>query len=438
MAVRDIVIFAIVFGALPFAFWRPYIGVLLWTWLAYMNPHRLSWGLAYDFPFSQIVAIVTLIGITVTRSWRPIPSYSVVVIWATFFMWTIMTTLTAVNAKGAAEEWGRWWKINLLSFVMISVMQSRRKIELMALVIAVSLGFYGVKGGIFGIATGGRFMVLGPPGSFIEGNTVIGLALIMVLPLIGFLWLEAKNRWAKLAAAGSMILTAVAIIATSSRGALLGLVAMTVFLAIKSRRLIQLGIVSIVFGAVTLSVMPQAWFDRMGTIIDYEQDGSAMGRINAWWFAFNLAVDKPILAGGFNTFIPRLFRQYAPEPDDFHDAHSIYFEVLAEQGFIGLALFLALGITAYRTGSWIIRRCGDRQDLDWARNLAGMLQTSIVGYAVCGAFLGHAYFDFYYNLIVLLILTRYVVERELYSPTPVADSANAAPDRGGSAGGAGQ
>jgi len=72
--------------------------------------------------------------------------------------------------------------------------------------------------------------------------------------------------------------------------------------------------------------MPDAWMQRMGTIKTYEQDGSAMGRINAWHFAFNLALDRPIVGGGFETFQPDLFLKYAPEPENYHDSHSIYFE----------------------------------------------------------------------------------------------------------------
>ena len=51
MSLRDLFVFAAVFGTLPFVLRKPYIGIYLWSWLGYMNPHRLAWGLAYDFPF---------------------------------------------------------------------------------------------------------------------------------------------------------------------------------------------------------------------------------------------------------------------------------------------------------------------------------------------------------------------------------------------------
>lgn len=420
---RDMLVFAMVFAPLPFVLRWPYLGVLLWSWLAYMNPHRLTWGAAFDFPFSQVVAIVTIIGLVVSRAWKTIPLYGATVVWIVFFLWTVLTMLFALNPTGAELEWGRWWKINLFTLVTLILMQSRERIQLLTLVIMLSLGFYGLKGGIFGIMTGGKFMVLGPPGSFIEGNTTIGLALIMALPLMGYFWLEAKRFWLKWSLVGGMALTAFATVVTSSRGALLGLIGMSVFLVVKSGKMVRLSIAAGIVAAATLSVMPDEWFQKMDTIGSYEEDSSAMGRINAWWFAFNLAVDRPVIGGGFNTFTRDLFRTYAPDPNDFHDAHSIYFEVMAEQGLVGFFIFLALGLTAYRCGSWVIRNAKFEPDLRWAANLAAMLQTSIVGYAICGAFLGHAYFDLYYHLIALLILTRQQVEVALSRLHPAVSQA---------------
>jgi probable O-glycosylation ligase (exosortase A-associated) len=164
---------------------------------------------------------------------------------------------------------------------------------------------------------------------------------------------------------------------------------------------------------IVLSLMPGTWWDRMGTIQNYEQDASAMGRINAWTYAVNLALDRPLVGGGFQAFNRQLFYKYAPVPEDFHDAHSIYFEVLAEQGFVGFFLFLGLGARAFFTAGGIVRRTRDRPELRWANDLGSMLQVSLVGYAVGGTFLGMAYFDLFYHLCALVVLTHVVVKTEL-------------------------
>ena len=155
-----------------------------------------------------------------------------------------------------------------------------------------------------------------------------------------------------------------------------------------------------------LSVMPAEYYERMNTIKTYEQDQSAMGRINAWWFAFNLALARPLVGGGFETFQPSLFALYAPNPQDYHDVHSIYFEVLGEHGFVGLFLFLSLMWMTWRMAGRVRRAAGLDAGRKWLVDLMAMIQVSLVGYAVGGAFLGLAYFDLYYHLVALVVIAN--------------------------------
>jgi probable O-glycosylation ligase (exosortase A-associated) len=136
--------------------------------------------------------------------------------------------------------------------------------------------------------------------------------------------------------------------------------------------------------------------------------------------AYNSALDRPF-GGGFEMFKPATYLMYLPEAGGRRtDAHSIYFETLGEHGFIGLGLFLALGIFAWRTCSGIIRQTRDLPDMVWMRNLAAMLQVSLVGYAVSGAFLGLSYFDYYYALLAIIVGMRLILDR--HSPQPDAAS----------------
>ena len=86
---------------------------------------------------------------------------------------------------------------------------------------------------------------------------------------------------------------------------------------------------------------------------------------------------------------------------------------MGEHGFIGLALFLLLLWLAFRNGTWIKKNAASREDLRWAADLGAMVQVSLVGYAVGGAFLGMAYFDLYYHLAAISLLTRLQVEKAL-------------------------
>jgi hypothetical protein len=97
---------------------------------------------------------------------------------------------------------------------------------------------------------------------------------------------------------------------------------------------------------------------------------------------------------------------YAPNPDDVHDAHSIYFEVLAEHGLIGLVLYLLIGISSWMLGSKTLKLVKNIQALKWLEDLVKMLQVSMVGYASAGAFLGLAMFDLYYGIVALVVISH--------------------------------
>jgi putative inorganic carbon (HCO3(-)) transporter len=428
---RDIVLTAIIAGLLPVIFRRPEVGVLTWTWLGMMNPHRLTWSFAYSLPFAMLVGVATLASLFMWKEPKRIPVTPTTVLLILFILWMTVTTLFAMEPAAAWPEWKRMIKVQLMVFVTMMVMQSRERLHWLVWVMVLSIGFYGLKGGIFTVRTGGESMVLGPEGGFMDMNTTTGLAFVMTLPLMRYLQLNSENKWVRRGLVVLMLTTAVAILGTQSRGALLAAIAMGGFLWLKSRYKMVTTVVMVVAIPVMLSMMPQIWWDRMATMQNYEQDGSAMGRINAWHFAYNIAKERPITGGGYNVFTRPLFQKYAPVPLDFHDAHSIYFEVLGEHGFVGLVLFLILLWLAWRTGSWIIKQAKTRKDLTWARDLASMTQVSIVGYAVGGAFLGLAYFDFYYNLISLLVLAQVIVKKQLEQKTGPVDTPIAFPSLGG-------
>src|SRR6266567_8911221 len=405
---RDIVLTAFIFATLPFILWRPHIGILVWTWIGFMNPHRLTWSFAYDMPFAMIVALVTLVGLLSSREPKKIPWTRETILLLIFLGWALLTTFYAMYPSRAWPHLNQFWKILLMVYVTMILIQSRERINQLVWVIALSIGFYGVKGGIFTIVHGGVYHVRGPEGSFIGGDNEMGLALIMTIPLLRYLQLTTEKIWVRAGLTGAMLLCAIATVGSQSRGALVGLVCMGTFLWLKSRNKIFTGLMGGIAIALVLLVMPQQWYDRMATIQNYDSDQSAMGRINAWKMAFNMAKDRP-LGGGFDSFHEYSFALYAPDPDNVHDSHSIYFEVLGEHGFVGLGLFLMLGLMTWRTASWVTGRAHRDREKRWAAALAAMIQVSLVGYARSGAFLGLAYFDYYYTLIALVVLCKTVL-----------------------------
>ena len=417
MPLRDLLVTAIVIGSLPVILYRPVIGVLVWSWIGYMNPHRLTWGFAYDLPLAQVIALATLAGIAFTAGRnRAIPRDGLVYILIAFNLWMVVTTLFAIYPDEAWIKLEKVLKIQVMTFITLMLVKEWRYLHALVWVIVISLGFYGVKGGIFTLLSGGQYSVLGPPGTFFEGNTTVALALLMTLPLMRYLRLESRNRWVRLGLLASMGLTAIAILGTYSRGALLGAIAMGMYWVWKTPHRGRFVVGGLFVAMVAIPLFPQQWYERMETVQNYEEDQSAMGRIHAWRFTLALVAAKPITGGGFepytretyDLFAPEVSRQ-APRPQG---PHSIYFKPLGEHGWPGLLLFLGTGLFAFRRCARIIRETRDREELRWAGNLAATIQVSLVGFAASGAFLGMTYFDLYYHLLALLVVIPVIIQAQ--------------------------
>jgi probable O-glycosylation ligase (exosortase A-associated) len=410
---RDILVTLIVFGSLPFIFKKPWFGMVMWIWISVMNPHSQGWGFARTYPFAAVIAGATLLSIVVTKEKKRLPMTPVTVVFILFALWMSVTSLFAIHPDQIADSWIRTYKIFGMTLVVIMLLENRKHIEWMIWTVVVSIGYYGVKGGLFTIRTGGSERVWGPAGTFIDGNNEVALAFVIVIPLMMFLRSMTTSKWGRRALVAAMILCALATLGSYSRGAALAIGAMVLFLWLKSSEKLTLGILIAIAVPTLLLFMPSQWHDRIDTINTYEQDSSAMGRINAWHMAFNLAKDRPLVGGGFQIYDPFVFARYAPVPDDVHAAHSIYFQTLGEHGFVGLFLYLVLGLLTWRTGSWVVRRTRAHASLKWAYDLATMIQVSLLGFAVGGAFLSLVYFDVPYYLMAGLVALRLIVEREL-------------------------
>lgn len=403
---RDMILLLAMLLSIPFALKRPIVGVLVYAVFSLMNPHRLTYGFAGSFPFAMIMAAVTLVSFVISKEKKKLPLTPVVIQLMIVIGWVTLTAVFALNQAGAWEEWNTVMKTMLIVVLTIAVTRTVNDLKALVLTVALSLGFWGFKGGLWTIMTGGSNGLIGPQGTYIGDNNTLALAMVTSVPIIMAVASFAPTKWTKRAAIAVAVLTGISAIGSYSRGALLGGTAMALFLWMKSNSKVKTGLLFALAIPVLLAAMPPAWMDRMHSINDYKEDASALGRINSWGFAINVANHLP-LGGGFATFTPQIFQLYAPDPTVFFVAHSIYFQVLGEHGYIGLILYLLMFFFAWRTGSRIVKKCGKDPELAWAATTARMCQVSIIGYMTAGAFLAMAYYDLpYYVLAILVCLEK--------------------------------
>lgn len=407
---RDWVILFIIAAGCIMALRRPYIGILLWTWLSIMNPHQYTWA-ASSMPLAMMAAITTLLGLLFSKErLSPFPERAPIIL-ALLMLWICITYPFSFDVDGSYWMLNKVLKINLMILVAIMLLINRLQIQLFTWLVVFGIAFYGIKGGIFTLSTGGNYKVWGPPTTYIEGNNELALALIVVIPMLNFLRTLLKSKWHQYAIVISMLLCAASSLGSHSRGALLALVAMAVVLWWRSPGKVVNGFFIGIFGTLLLLFMPEEWTGRMQTIENYQDDKSAMGRINAWWMAWNLAVNRIPIGGGFDIYTPYAFGLFAPDPTDIHAAHSIYFQILGEHGFMGLFLYLLVWLSTWRSASWLRKHGGSTPETQWVATLGSMAQVSMVGFFVGGAFLSLAYYDLPLNLMVIVVATQRWVKR---------------------------
>ncbi|MBT9496995.1 MAG: putative O-glycosylation ligase, exosortase A system-associated, partial [Zoogloea sp.] len=146
---RDLLLIVILLGTLPFAFKHTYVAVLLWTWVSIMNPHKLAYGFANDAPFALVAAVTALVSLIATKDKLKLPKETPVTVLILFVIWMAITTAASFYPDESFMQLKKVIKIQLMTLVALAALQERRHIELFIWVNVLSIGFYGLKGGIF-------------------------------------------------------------------------------------------------------------------------------------------------------------------------------------------------------------------------------------------------------------------------------------------------
>ncbi len=404
---RDILLMILLLGGLPVALWRPFFGVCVFAWVSLMNPHRLAWGTSSDMPWALLYAVAVIAALWIREKpllWDSFKRYFLVWI---YVAWMGITTLNAADQAGAELLYVAALKIHLMAFVTLMLLNTHGRFRLFTIVIVMSVAFFGFKGGVFTFLTGGENRVWGPPNSAIADNNHLAAGLLVVFPLVYWLQQTSERRSLRIALAGGLLLIVISVLGSLSRGAFVGIIVMTLFLILKAkhrfRTLLGIGIAA----AIALPIMPSSYWERIDTIESYEEDKSAQGRINTWTTAVRVA-NARLTGGGFDYYGSWLYQEHAPNPLAVHSAHSIYFQALGEQGWIGLILYLMILGQLWIQCSKVARRGKTGKTAEQDQLLARMLQVGLVGFMSAGAFVNIGNWDMiFYLAVVVFALSRH-------------------------------
>jgi len=428
---------------------RPFIAVGMWLWTALFFPNGWLYGFATIIRFNLLFTGVAMLSYLVYKHKPKVQLGSTGALVLLFLLWTTFSTITTIGVPDVAwEYWSRFFKVVMLFVFVVLTIKDKLHIDFVLWCVVLSVGFYADLEALKFVASGGGHKIVGMSGHVLGDRNELSVAFVMTLPLCYYLLGEygQRSKLLRLALLGTMAALAVAVIGTQSRGGFIALMALVGYMYIKSDRKI---LMTVLIAAIVLGLsylVSSDWSSRIDTIATAENDDSFMGRVVAWKLSFIMAMNHPFFGGGFKSL--EYFPNWANLSKDFFTyswfytgsalpnttvaraAHSVYFQVLGEHGFVGLALYLgALAGSFFKAGkvSRSARRAGAPA---WIATVATMLQLSIFAFGLGGAALSFAYFDLIFALFGLVlvleqrVLPAALAQRKRDAARPAVPAAN--------------
>jgi probable O-glycosylation ligase (exosortase A-associated) len=428
---RDLAFVAFLFAFIGIGFRKPFLFVLCFCYIDIVAPQRLSYFLINSIPISLIVFGLAILGWLAADDkrdtrWSGRQTLMVVLL---FYCW--MTTIYADFPVEAADKWSWVWKALIWAIFLPLTLRTKLRIEALALVLLLSAAAIAIAGGIKTAAGGGGYgalqLLLSENYGLYEGSTMSCVA-ISIIPLI--LWYRKHGTifpsdWmVSLFCFALVFACALLPVGTQARTGLICLAVLAILSlrAVKHRILYMVG--AALLAAAAIPFLPQSYTERMETIRGYKSDQSASTRVAVWAWTWDYAKDHPF-GGGFNAYLQNRVRveKEASKPDEVASVyeeesrayHSAYFEMLGEQGYPGLTLWLLLHLTGLIQMERIRRRYlkTRRGEEQWIAPLATALQHGHIVYLIGSLFVAIAFQPFIYMMLALEIgLTTYCRRRE--------------------------
>lgn len=402
---------------------RPFIAAGMWLWTALFFPNAWVYGLAGVPRYNLLFAAVAIIGYLAWKNKPKVELTNLGFLVLAFFFWTLGSTLTSIGLPAVSwDYWIRFAKVVALFIFVVLVIKEKLHFDFMLWCVVLSVGFYANLETLKFIVSGGGHKIVGLSGHVLGDRNELSLAFVMTLPLCYYLWTEygKQSRILNLALLGTMALLGLGVIGTQSRGGLIALLVLGSYMYLKSERKILLTVLIIALGIGAASLVSTDYVARVDTIATADEDSSFMSRVVAWKLSFILAMQHPFFGGGMKSLeyfpvwsdLSKDFFAYPwfytgtslPNPTVARAAHSIYFQVLGDQGFVGLALYVGCLVSSFMKASSVARRARKAGAPDWLPTAATMVQLSIFAFAVGGAALSLAYFDLLFALLGLVVV----------------------------------
>jgi probable O-glycosylation ligase (exosortase A-associated) len=443
----DLAFLAFIGFVLALGLKRPFLWVLLYVYIDILAPQRIGHSIITTLPLSMIAFAAAFGGwfaLDRKEGARFTLRQGLMVLLLLYCFWT---TGNADFPDDAQTKWEWVWKALLFAIFLPLTLTTRARIEGLALVLLLSVATIVIGTGMKTILGGGgyqnlKFFVNDNSGIY-ESSTLATVA----IGLIPMLWWFVRYgtifrpHWMVTGFAVALTFACLLVpVGTEARTGLLCIAALGVLMLRYTKRRILFIAGAGVLGLTALPFLPQSYYDRMSTIAQPSGDESASTRMAVWKWTLDFVAEKPT-GGGFDAYRGNRFTYVMPVTktdgntttvtyqqvvDEGRAYHSSFFEMLGEQGWPGLILWLSLHLV----GLWQMERLqrrwkkSDDEATRWITPLAAALQMSAIIYLVGATFQGIAYQPVMLMLVGLQIgLNTYCLR---------LDSAKALVERSGS------
>jgi probable O-glycosylation ligase (exosortase A-associated) len=422
---RDVIISLFILATLPTCFRRPFIGLLMFTLLAYMRLQDLTWGFARFQRWSFYVAIVTLVGFLMSTEKKQFMVNDLrcwIMVMLALLVGASLLASTSLNPRDF-NNYTEYCKIIGVALFTTGVVKNREYFRILVWIIALSFGFFGVKSGLQMLLSGGSLVIIQGPGGMLSDNNDFALALCMSIPWLLHLGMSEKRDILRRTMIAIVPLTVMTIAATHSRGAFVSLVMTSFVLVWRSQNRVAGFATLFLVGVAAAIAAPKSYVERISTISQYETEGSAKGRLDAWKVAFNMIRSRPVLGVGFEKFQAN-YRRYDPNASQEIEGgpgtrvtHNSYLEIWAECGTPALVLYLLLIALTY-LDLWRVRaQARLRYHSSWILSYATMFEASMTAFVVGSMFLNRAHFDLFYHLVAIVVVFGRLARQAMEDPT---------------------
>ena len=406
-----VVIILVIIGSVA-ALYGSFNALMFYLWLAYFRPESWIWSdFLQSYSLSLFCGVFLLASTFITGVKLRFTLFAGLLSLAAVH--SLLSAVLSDYSTAALSSWMNFIKLIVISYLLTMLVRSEKELKITLIVISLSLGVEGAKQGWVRLITSpGSVNTNGQP--FLGDNNGVAIGMIMLAPLLFALYQTTERKLIKYGFLFLAIGVMYRALSTYSRGGFLAFFAMLIIFWLRSKHKVRTLFIVAILCVLILPTFPEEFWDRMNTItVDGGEDreGSAASRLYYWELGLEMAKSSPVFGIGHESY-SRAYNafditdgQWGPN----RAVHSSWFGILAEWGFLGLALFLSIYFYSLYSCVQARKKCKNNPELKSFLIYNNGIETSLLAGAVGISFLTFQYLEMLWHFFALAVVSNQIL-----------------------------